>query len=337
MRSIFKTVIFVLPVALISTYLLTSPKRTAVPSDLRDAVAADQLSAEAGPQAQPVPDQPINPAPDAEAMGTAATDEVSEAKGRCSDHHNNLPGCPGYCNKHPEHRSCDLPFHCRNNMQLHACKMHCVKYPTANGCKKDKSAATEDAAFDEGLAKANCATNPNAPGCPMYCKDHHAYPGCPMFCQLNPLHPSCKHVPAYCGTNPNGYGCNKSAGQDEAVTPEDEAEAKGRCSDHHNNLPGCPGYCNKHPEHRSCDLPFHCRNNMQLHACKMHCVKYPTANGCKKDKSAEDSAFDQDLAKDNCAAYPNAPGCPMYCKDHHAYPGCPMYCQLNPMSPACKK
>ncbi|HOX22913.1 MAG TPA: hypothetical protein PLL10_05570 [Elusimicrobiales bacterium] len=253
-------------------------------------------------------------------------DDEAEAKGRCSDHNNNLPGCPGFCKKHQEHGSCALPFHCRNNMTLHACRMHCVSYPNAQGCKKDKSADSEATLFDEGLAKANCVSNPNAPGCPLFCKDHHSYPGCPMFCQLNPLNPACRGNKAV------------ETEAETAVTPEDEAEAKGRCSDHHNNLPGCPGYCSK-PQHQSkpaCALPFHCRNNMTLHACRMHCVKYPKAPGCGGNKSAEaEVSFDEDLAKANCVTNPNAPGCPGYCNDHHSYPGCPMFCQLNPLHPAC--
>ena len=330
MRAILKTAVFLLPVALISTYLLTSPKKATTQCDLRDAVgASEQLADTAGPDVQPIPDQDIKPSVDIEATEAMGADE---AKGRCGYNMAKYPGCPGYCKKYPAHSSCALPFHCRNNMQLYACKKHCEKYPTSQGCNGQKSAGQD---FNEKLAKANCKTNPNAPGCPLYCKDHHSYPGCPMFCQLNPLHQACGHIPAYCGTNPNGHGCPKSVSIE--VTKEDIEEAKGRCGYNNAKYPGCPGYCAKHPTHSSCALPFHCRNNMQLYACKKHCEKYPTSQGCGGNKSAEgEKNFDEELAKANCAAYPNAPGCPMYCRDHHAYPGCPLYCQLNPLSPACK-
>jgi hypothetical protein len=290
--------------------------------------AVGVTAADTSVQAPSAPEAPVN------------ADNGTDEKSFCHRHHNNLPGCAGYCRKYPMAPTCRPPAYCHTN-------------PSGYGCPKsadDKSIDAADESFDEGLAKANCTTNPGAPGCPLFCKDHHAYPGCPMYCQLNPLSPACGHVPAYCQTNPNGYGCQKGldmGAEEEAtaadeVTAADEADAKGRCHDHHNNLPGCPGYCSnpQHQQTAACALPFHCRNNMQLHACKMYCVQYPKAQGCKKsadDKSmnAGDELFDPELAKVNCANNPASPGCPLYCSHHHTYPGCPMYCQLNPMSPAC--
>jgi hypothetical protein len=178
-----------------------------------------------------------------------------------------------------------------------------------------------------------------------------------MFCKMQPLHKSCNHKPAYCHTNPNGYGCKKSVDEDaEAeVAVDEDAEAKGRCSDHHNNLPGCPGYCKKHQQHRSCDLPFHCKNNMQLHACKMHCRNYPQSKGCRpQDKSEEagEDLFDPEALKTACAGDSASESCvkamdamgvdalneeeaKSICSKHHMRPGCPMYCQMNPLSKAC--
>jgi hypothetical protein len=155
-----------------------------------------------------------------------------------------MPGCPKFCHTigwgHP---SCPPPLYCGTN-------------PNGYGCPKSagvESAESDAGLFDPGLAKANCAANPAAPGCPLFCKDHHAYPGCPMYCQLNPLSPACGHIPAYCGTNPNGYGCPKSvdkaaagvageadeAGDMKKVTPGyPKPPHQQYCKDHH-GLPSC--------------------------------------------------------------------------------------------------
>ena len=186
-------------------------------------------------------------------------------------------------------------------MQLYACKKHCEKYPTSQGCNGNKSAA--EVTFDEDLAKANCATKPNAPGCPMYCKDHHMYPGCPMFCQVNVWHPACGHVPAYCHTNPNGYGCPKAVEEKGLEDVTDEVEAKSICS-RHKMRPGCPLFCQMNPLHKSCGhVPLYCKTN-------------PNGYNCPK---AAKSAESHD--KKNVIGYPKPPH-PQWCGHHHGMPSC---------------
>ena len=175
------------------------------------------------------------------------------------------PGCPKFCHTigwgHP---SCPPPLYCHTN-------------PNGYGCPK--SAAVADKLFNEDLAKANCTFNPNAPGCPGYCRDHKMYPGCPMFCQLNPLHKACGHVPEYCSTNPNGYGCPKSAGTGGQAF--DKELAKANCTTNP-NTPGCPLYCKDHHSYPGC--PLFCQLNPLHPACghvPEYCSTNPNGYGCQ--------------------------------------------------------
>jgi hypothetical protein len=228
-----------------------------------------------------------------EAQVTA--DDGDDTKNRCNEHHQNLPGCPGYCAKHQWHSSCALPFHCKNNMQLYACKKHCQQYPQSQGCRpQDKSAAAGEELFDPEQAVANVEEGLDAVNedeAKSICSKHHMRPGCPMYCKMNPLSKACYHRPAYCNTNPNGYGCNKSveedvkataAGEEEAgeglFDPElvvqqgldvvSEDEAKSICSKHHMR-PGCPMYCQMNPMSKACGhKPAYCHTNPNGFGCK---------------------------------------------------------------------
>ena len=179
----------------------------------------------------------------------------------------------------------------------------------------DTSVEVGDELFDPGLAKANCHANPGAPGCPLFCKDHHAYPGCPMYCQLNPLSPVCGHVPAYCGTNPNGYNCPKSAEKKSASEESfDEGLAKANCTTNP-AAPGCPLFCKDHHAYPGC--PMYCQLN-------------PLSPACRKEAP---------VTKSNCEYNPSEPGCSAYCASPgmQMQPGCPMYCSSYPSAPECQK
>jgi len=196
---------------------------------------------------------------------------------------------------------------------------------TAAGAAKVQS---PEVSAPKDATSAFCRDNPMAPGCPKYC--HTVGWGSPIC-----------PPPLYCGTNPNGYGCPKSAGEksaDEVLF--DPGLAKASCASNP-NAPGCPLFCKDHHAYPGC--PLYCQSNPMSSACghvPAYCGTNPNGYNCPKsagDKSVGEEAFDEGLAKANCASYPAAPGCPLFCKDHHAYPGCPQYCQLNPMSPACRK
>ena len=93
-------------------------------------------------------------------------------------------------------------------MTLHACKMHCRAYPQSKGCRpQDKSAELFDP--ETAAVESDEYLNESEDSKRVNCRKHHMRPGCPMFCKMQPLHKSCNHKPAYCHTNPSGYGCKK--------------------------------------------------------------------------------------------------------------------------------
>ena len=96
--------------------------------------AVDQLGSTVGTEmSETAVAIPAAPALDIEAT-VAMSEEIM--KRDCGYNNGQHPGCPNFCKYHQTHASCALPFHCKNNMQLYACKKHCKDYPLSQGCAK---------------------------------------------------------------------------------------------------------------------------------------------------------------------------------------------------------
>ncbi|HOX22753.1 MAG TPA: hypothetical protein PLL10_04755 [Elusimicrobiales bacterium] len=272
-------------------------------------VKTDQLKASSSEKNLNI--APVAVEQDADAGEGADPAELSELKSQCHKHHNNWPGCPGYCNAHPMHVSCRPPAYCHTN-------------PSGYGCPKALDMGMDAYADDDGYNKNQCH------------KHHNNWPGCPGYCNAHPMHSSCR-PPAYCHTNPSGYGCPKAQedekGLDAAYVSELKSIQLNQCHKHHNNWPGCPGYCNAHPMHSSCRPPAYCHTN-------------PSGYGCPKaqeDEKGLDAAYVSELKSiqlNQCHKHHNNwPGCPGYCNAHPMHASCrpPAYCHTNPSGFGCPK
>ena len=209
-------------------------------------VKTDQLKASSSEKNLNI--APVAVEQDADAGEGADPAELSELKSQCHKHHNNWPGCPGYCNAHPMHVSCRPPAYCHTN-------------PSGYGCPKALDMGMDAYADDDGYNKNQCH------------KHHNNWPGCPGYCNAHPMHASCR-PPAYCHTNPSGFGCPKSLGVEKGMEEEgldaaiSEDDAKSICSKHHMR-PGCPMFCQVNPMHKSCGhKPAYCHTNPNGYGCK---------------------------------------------------------------------